>query len=112
MVKESGEPEPPLSEHQFIDVVSKNLRSGRCLLLIVGDGIHEEAETMAEFLQQNAGAHFALAMVTLGVYELPSTGGRLLISVGFASDDHDRSGHRSLPGWSSLNRSRACDADI
>jgi hypothetical protein len=79
MVKESGEPEPPLSEHQFIDVVSKNLRSGRCLLLIVGDGIHEEAETMAEFLQQHAGAHFALAMVTLGVYELPSTGGRLLI---------------------------------
>ena len=79
MVKESGEPEPALSEHQFIDAVSKNLRSGRCLLLIAGDGIHEEAETMAEFLQQHAGAHFALAMVTLAVYELPSTGSRLLI---------------------------------
>ena len=79
VVKESGEPEPALSEHEFIDAVSKNLRSGRCLLLIAGDGIHEEAETMAEFLQQHAGAHFALAMVTLAVYELPSTGSRLLI---------------------------------
>ncbi len=77
--REAGEPEPSLSEHQFIDAVSLNLRSGRCLLLIVGDGIHEEAETMAEFLQQHAGAHFALAVVTLAIYELPSKGQRLLV---------------------------------
>ncbi len=76
---EAAEPEPSLSETEFVDAVSKNLRSGRCLLLIVGDGIREDAEAMAEFLQQHAGAHFALAMVNLEVYEVPATNQRLLV---------------------------------
>jgi hypothetical protein len=79
VVKEAAEPEPPLSESGFIDTIYRNLRSGRFLLLIVGDGIREEAEAMTEFLQQHAGAHFALALVALEVYEVPASGQRLLV---------------------------------
>jgi hypothetical protein len=49
VVEEAGEPEPSLTEAEFTDAVSKNLRTGRSLLLIVGDGYHEEAETMSGF---------------------------------------------------------------
>jgi hypothetical protein len=79
VVKEGGEPAPPMEEGAFIDAVSRNLRRGRCLFLIVGDGIRQEAEAMTEFLQQHAGAHFALAMVALEVYEAPATGQRVVV---------------------------------
>jgi hypothetical protein len=79
VVNEAGEPEPPLTEAEFTDAVSKNLRAGRSLLLIVGDGYHEEAETMTGFLQQHAGAHFTLALVALAVYESSSTGQRVIV---------------------------------
>jgi hypothetical protein len=79
VLKEAGEPEPSMEESQFIDAVSRYLRRGRCLLLIVGDGIRQEAEAMTEFLQQHAGAHFALAMVSLEIYESQETGHRLVV---------------------------------
>jgi hypothetical protein len=70
----SNEPEPPLNEPNFVDTVSRNLRRGRALLLIVGDGITENAELMTEFLQQHAGLHFALATVQLAIHSLPDVG--------------------------------------
>ncbi len=79
VVNEAGEPEPSLTEAEFTDAVSKNLRTGRSLLLIVGDGYHEEAETMSGFLQQHAGAHFTLALVALSIYESSSTGQRVIV---------------------------------
>jgi hypothetical protein len=60
-----------IDEASFNDAVSRNLKRGRFLLLIVGDGIREEAETMAEFLQQHAGFHFTLAFVELALFETP-----------------------------------------
>ena len=53
----------------FQDTVSRNLKRGRFLLLIVGDGIREGAEAMAEFLQQHAGFHFTLAFVEIALFE-------------------------------------------
>jgi hypothetical protein len=44
-------------EHRFIDAVIRNLRRGRFLLLVVGDGIREGVTSIAEFLQQHAGLH-------------------------------------------------------
>ena len=38
-------------------------------MLIVGDGIREGAEAMAEFLQQHAGFHFTLAFVEIALFE-------------------------------------------
>lgn len=51
-----------IDEASFHDAVSRNLRFGRFLLLIVGHGIREEVESMTEFLQQYAGFHFTLAI--------------------------------------------------
>jgi len=39
-------------ERAFTDCVARNLRLGRFVLLIVGDGIHEGVERMADFLNQ------------------------------------------------------------
>ncbi len=58
-----------LDEKYFIDSVSKNLKRGRFLLLIVGDGIHESVEEMVDYLQQFAQINFTLALVELHIYK-------------------------------------------
>lgn len=63
-----------IDEARFVDAVSRNLRLGRFLLLIVGDGIQEGVEGIARFLQQHAGLHFTLAIVELAIFELPAGG--------------------------------------
>ncbi|MBF0269449.1 MAG: hypothetical protein HQL44_12745 [Alphaproteobacteria bacterium] len=67
-------------EVSFIDAVSRNLRLGRILLLIVGDGIREDVETLTGFLQDHAGSHFTLGLVEMAVYALSqSMGGHLVL---------------------------------
>jgi hypothetical protein len=61
-----------IDEAAFHDAVSRNLKRGRFLLLIVGDGIREGVESMAEFLQQHAGFHFTLAFVEIAVFKAPN----------------------------------------
>lgn len=68
LVANNGE----IDEASFHDAVSRNLNRGRFLLLIVGDGIREGVEGMAEFLQQHAGFHFTLAFVELALFETPA----------------------------------------
>ena len=60
-----------IDETAFHDAVSRNLKRGRVLLLIVGDGIREGLETMVEFLQQHAGLDFRLSMVEVALFKLP-----------------------------------------
>jgi hypothetical protein len=69
---------PELDEPEFIDAVSRNLRLGRGLFFIVGDGIREQTETLAAHLQAHAGIHFALALVELALFRLPEDGGLLV----------------------------------
>jgi hypothetical protein len=45
----SGDQE--LNEAEFVDAVSRNLRLGRGLFFIVGDGIREETEALTAHLQ-------------------------------------------------------------
>ena len=59
-----------LDEPRFVDAINRNLRRGRFLLLIVGDGISENAEKLVEYLQQNTGIQFTLALIQLAVYRL------------------------------------------
>ena len=66
-----GDPDE-VDESSFVDAVQKNLRLGRMLLLVVGDGIREDAESLANYLQQHAGFHFTLGLVETAVYKLPS----------------------------------------
>lgn len=55
-------------DRRFIDQVSQNLRLGRSLLLIIGDGIQEGVEQMVSFLQQTPQLGFNLALVEIGLY--------------------------------------------
>jgi hypothetical protein len=58
------------NEADFTDTVSRNLDSGKFLLLIVGDGIHEGVEDMAEFLQRTPQLGFTLGLVELALFKL------------------------------------------
>jgi hypothetical protein len=69
--------DPQLDEQQFNDALTANLRRGRFLLLIVGDGIREGVEAIAEYLQLHAGLHFSLGLVELPIYVMPN-GDRLV----------------------------------
>ncbi|MCB9134861.1 MAG: hypothetical protein H6636_05520 [Anaerolineales bacterium] len=60
-----------VDERDFIDSVSQNLRRGRFLLLITGDGIRENMEQMAEFLERYAHLNFSFALLEVGIYQLP-----------------------------------------
>ena len=68
----------PAREGVFVDAVSRNLRLGRFLLLIAGDGIQESAEALADFMQRHIGLHFTLALVELGLWRAP--GGEVLVT--------------------------------
>ncbi|GAB6053440.1 hypothetical protein JCM17960_22600 [Magnetospira thiophila] len=55
----------------FIDDVARNLERGRFLLMIVGDGIREDVESITAFLQSHAGLHFTFSLVELALYQMP-----------------------------------------
>lgn len=69
LVREAGH---EIDEISFNDALTFNLRRGRFLLLIVGDGIREGVESIAEYLQAHAGLHFTLGLVEMPVYLTPS----------------------------------------
>ncbi|GJH16918.1 hypothetical protein CBA19CS22_10270 [Caballeronia novacaledonica] len=70
--------DPEVDEIKFNDALTRNLRRGRFLLLIVGDGIREGVEAIAEYLQAHAGLHFSLGLVEMPIYVMPD-GGRLIV---------------------------------
>ena len=59
-----------VDEREFVDRMNRNLRLGRFVLLIVGDGIHEGVEQMADFLNQTPQLQFTLGLVEMGFYSL------------------------------------------
>lgn len=71
-------PEAP-DEITFTDRVSRNLRLGRHLLLIAGDGIRENMESLAEHVQKHAGLHFTLGLVEMQLFRIPDQNGVLVI---------------------------------
>lgn len=60
-----------VDEIAFNDALTFNLRRGRFLLLIVGDGIREGVEAIAEYLQAQSGLHFTLGLVEMPIYQGP-----------------------------------------
>lgn len=60
--------ESDLEEDQFVDAVERRLRSGRLLLLIIGDGIQEGVEALTAHLQLHAGLHVGLALLDLSLW--------------------------------------------
>ena len=66
-----------IDEQTFVDDVTRNLESGRFLLLVVGDGIREGVERIADYLKQSAGIRFTFGLVELAIFDMPdeSAGG-------------------------------------
>ena len=59
---------PGLDEAEFVDNVTRHLRRGEFLLLIVGDGIQEGVANIVDFVQRHSGLHFNLALVEAALY--------------------------------------------
>ena len=78
LMRESLGEDHAFDDVAFIDAVQRNLRRGRMLLLVVGDGVREDVEGLVDFLQMHAGFHFTLGLVEMAVFEFP-TDARLLI---------------------------------
>lgn len=68
---------PQVDEIAFNDAVTLNLRLGRFLLLIVGDGIREGVEAITEYVQRHSGLHFTLGLIELPMFICPD-GARLV----------------------------------
>jgi hypothetical protein len=68
-----------VDEVEFVDNVSRNLKKGRFLLLIVGDGIRESVENISSFLQVHANLNFAFALVETAVFSLPTKDASLIV---------------------------------
>jgi hypothetical protein len=64
-----------LDEMAFTDAVTRSLRLGRLLLLIVGDGIREGVEEMTSYLQTAPNLQFSLGLVEIGCYSVTSGAG-------------------------------------
>jgi hypothetical protein len=60
-----------VSEHRFIDAVSKSLARGDFLLLVAGDGIREGAGAIARYLDRNGAMHFTFGLVECAIYIAP-----------------------------------------
>ena len=69
--------ENTVDEKDFVDTVSRNLKAGRFLLLIVGDGIQENAESLINFLNEYSKLSFTLSMIEINLYS--TTNGILAI---------------------------------
>ncbi len=63
------EAQSDLTEDQFVDAVERRLRSGRFMVLVLGDGIQEGVEALSDFLQLHAGLHTGIALIDLSIWK-------------------------------------------
>ena len=69
-----------IDEQTFVDDVTRNLENGRFLLLVVGDGIREGVERIADYLKQSAGIRFTFGLVELAIFDMPDgSGGGIIV---------------------------------
>ena len=66
-------------EQTIIDNIERNLKRGRLLLLIVGDGIRESVEEMVDYLSNTPQIQFTLGLVELQVYKNPNQETNLIV---------------------------------
>ena len=57
-----------LTETDFVDEVARNLRQGRFLLLICGDGIREGVAAITDFLERHGTLQFTFGLVEMAIY--------------------------------------------
>jgi hypothetical protein len=69
-----------LDESLFVDRVSRNLREGRFLLLILGDGVREEMAALANYLMHHS-LRYAFGIIETKLFTLPDGSAIILPSV-------------------------------
>lgn len=69
--------DPHVNEADFVDNVTRHLKRGEFLLLIIGDGIREGVENIVNFVQRHSGLHFNLALVEAALYR--DNGNRIIV---------------------------------
>ncbi len=69
----------PADESAFVDTVTRGLRDSRFLLLVVGDGIHEQLESMAGLIGRHPDLGFHLELVEMQLYRVDRGDGHLVI---------------------------------
>jgi len=62
---------PEIDESTFIDRVQNNLKKGRFLLTIIGDGIRGNMEELVNYIHRNGNLNFTLGLIELPVYKNP-----------------------------------------
>jgi len=60
--------QPDLDEAEFVDAAARALRAGRMMMIILGDGIREDVESIAELVNRNAASAFQLSVVEAALY--------------------------------------------
>lgn len=65
-------------EAAFCDAITRNLREGRALVCVVGDGIHEDAQSLTALLQRQTAQRFIFALVELGIWSAGDGGGLIV----------------------------------
>lgn len=63
-----------LDEANFVDEVTRSLKYGRFLLLLLGDGIREGVGSIAEYLGNTGNLGFTLGLVELALHRAPNNG--------------------------------------
>ncbi|MEC7765111.1 MAG: hypothetical protein VX874_24610 [Pseudomonadota bacterium] len=69
---------PEVDEADFHDTLTTSLERGRCLLLILGDGIRGGVEAIFEHLHDQGALQFSFGLVEMPIYDVPG-GGRLAL---------------------------------
>lgn len=69
---------PEVDEAEFHDTLTTSLERGRCLLLILGDGIRGGVEAIFEHLHDQGALQFSFGLVEMPIYDVPG-GGRLAL---------------------------------
>ena len=64
---------PDVDEARFVDRVNKNLGKAGFLLLIIGDGIRENAEELLDFMNTTVSMRFVLSFVEMPIYKMHDT---------------------------------------
>lgn len=70
---------PEIEEASFIDNLQNNLKKGRFLLTIIGDGIRGNMEELANYIHRNGNLNFTLGLIELPVYK-NSTNEELIVT--------------------------------
>lgn len=59
-------------ERVFVDGITRSLKAGDFLLIIVGDGIRTGAEALVGFLEKYGNLRFGLGLIEVAAYRLPN----------------------------------------